>query len=173
LIKVVVSDEISNPQDACTAEAVSGIVIVDNTAPQVELPQPFRTAPTAPVRVKCEDNLSRITSAEYRIDENDWIAAAAADGIFDSMSEEILIKPENIPAGNHKLQVRCRDLAGNETVKELSYKFEASKTEETPAMKEKAPESPEQKGKSPSRPPGEKKGSKPKRHQRKQSVGKE
>ena len=123
LIKVVATDEISNPTDARAAEKVSGPVVVDNTPPQVEMPPPFESAPTAAVSVRCEDNRSRVTGVEYRIDEGDWVAAAAADGVFDATAEEALIKSEHVIPGKHSLQVRCRDLAGNESVCSVSYSF--------------------------------------------------
>lgn len=125
IVKVVASDEIANPRDALQDEVISGAFVVDNGKPDVKLPEPFKETPKDTVKLTCSDTASRIASADYRIDSGDWIAAAAADGIFDSLTEEIEIKPENITAGKHSLHVRARDAAGNETEVELKYETPA------------------------------------------------
>lgn len=164
-VKVVVSDEIANPKERLTAEVIEGPIVVDNTPPEALLPEPFKQIPTELVKVKVTDALSSVTSAEYRVDTGEWIAAAATDGIFDSKAEEVEIKPESITAGKHTLKVRVRDSAGSEKVFEVKYdtggEDQAGKTTE-----------PKKDGTGPDKPAQPAAGEKPKVEKRSRSKGK-
>lgn len=121
LIKVTVTDKISNPKDALTDEKISRAIIVDNTAPQITLPEPPKEKPTKPLLIRVTDYTSYIASAEYRIDEGEWMAAATADGVFDTASEELEIPAADLIEGKHTLEIRVRDAANNEKTEKLEY----------------------------------------------------
>lgn len=121
-IKVVASDALANPTEPLTAEAISEVVIVDNTPPVIELNRAAQKGEAPPTEVWCRDALSPITGAEYRVGQGDWIGAAAADGIFDSPVEAIRIDPARLPPGHQTLTLRVRDAAGNERTATLPYR---------------------------------------------------
>jgi sugar lactone lactonase YvrE len=121
-LKIVASDANANPTEPLTAEAVSEAIVVDNTPPTIELRAARRPSPKAPPQeIPCRDAVSPIASAEYRVDKGEWIAAAAADGIFDSPAESLRLDPNRLPRGRHTLTLRVRDAAGNERMATLTY----------------------------------------------------
>jgi hypothetical protein len=121
LIKVTVTDKISNPKDALTDEKISRVIIVDNTAPQVTLPELPKEKPTKPLLIKVSDATSHVASAEYRVDNGEWFAAATVDGVFDSANEELEIPAADLIEGKHTLEIRVRDAANNEKTEKLEY----------------------------------------------------
>ena len=121
LIKVVASDAAANPADPKTAEAISEPVTVDNTPPTLVLTGPLGRLREPEFAYLCRDATSYVASAEYRVDQGKWIAAAAADRVFDAPEEQILIKPGNVPFGAHTLEIRVRDGAGNEKTLQIRY----------------------------------------------------
>jgi Bacterial Ig-like domain (group 3) len=126
-LKVVASDALANPTEPLSAEAISDVVVVDNTAPRILIRAAKRTGAglsgdrRPPAEIPCQDALTPIASAEYRVDQGEWIAAAAADGIFDSLTELVRIDPARLPKGKHSLTLRVRDAAGNERTATVSY----------------------------------------------------
>jgi len=126
LIKVVASDAGANPTDPKTAEAVSEPLAVDNTPPELVLTGARGRLREPEFGYRCRDAGSYVASAEYRVDEGKWLAAAAADRVFDSPEEEIRIPPANLPSGAHTLEIRLRDGAGNEKTFEIGYRRKAS-----------------------------------------------
>jgi hypothetical protein len=121
LVKVVASDASANPTDAQTAQAVSEPVVVDNTPPALALRGARGRLREPESSYLCSDATSYVASAEYRVDEGKWVAAAAADRVFDSPQERILLKPEDLPFGAHTLELRLRDGAGNEKTWTIGY----------------------------------------------------
>jgi hypothetical protein len=120
-LKVIASDALANPTEPLTAEAISDVVAVDNTAPKIPTGAAKRAGAGPPAEIPCQDALTPIASAEYRVDQGEWIAAAAADGIFDSLSESVRIDPARLSKGKHSLTLRVRDTAGNERAATMSY----------------------------------------------------
>ena len=89
--------------------------LVDNIAPVVGA---IRVAPVRNSnghRVACtvSDNLSPVRSAEYSINAGTWITVFPADGIFDSLSENLEFVVEGLEKGEHTLVVKALDYFGN------------------------------------------------------------
>jgi len=135
-IKVLATDRTSNPRDAETDEEISEPFLVDNTPPVILL-NVGEEAIVAPEAVTINDATTRVASGEFRFDEGEWIAAAAADGIFDSPYEDLLIDLSRWPeekegeaaaTKDHTLEIRVRDAVGNEaSVKVKVKRVEAAK----------------------------------------------
>jgi hypothetical protein len=121
-LKVVASDALANPGEPLTAEALSEVLTVDNTAPLIDIRKAARRGEAPPAEIPCRDALCPIAGAEYRVDNGEWIGAAAADGIFDSPAEAIRLDPSRLPAGRHTLSLRVRDAAGNERGARIAYR---------------------------------------------------
>jgi sugar lactone lactonase YvrE len=122
-LRIVASDANANPTEPLTAASTSEAIVVDNTPPTIELrATPRQSAEAPPREVPCRDASTSIASAEYRADKGEWIAAAAADGIFDSPEETVRLDPKRLPAGRHTLTLRVRDAAGNERTATLTYR---------------------------------------------------
>ena len=128
MVKVVVSDRLSNPVDALTGEAVSEPFTVVNKAPKLSLLK--RTLSIEPdngakVQGFASQDLIAITGVQYRIDSTgDWTAAAPDDGIFDSSLESFTIKTLPLEKGEHTLEVKAIDQAGNSTTATLKVKVD-------------------------------------------------
>jgi sugar lactone lactonase YvrE len=121
-IKVVGTDRAANPLDPREGETVSYSLIVDNTPPELIRDRRRQDEDPAPETITVFERTSYVTSAEFRLDGGEWLAAAAADDIFDSQLEAIVLDSGRLPAGTHRLEVRARDAAGNSASMELHYK---------------------------------------------------
>lgn len=117
LIKIVASDRPSNPTDAHTVERVVGPILVCNTAPQaIVTGEPVVDAER---RVRLSGRAQAgapIAGVDYRVDEEEWISAAAEDAIFDSESERFELQTAALEAGERTIEVRVVDAAGNHVV---------------------------------------------------------
>lgn len=120
-LKVVATDALTCPDEPATAEAISEAVLVDNTAPVIPAAAAKRVGLAPPLTIPVRDSGTYLASAEYRVDEGEWIAAAAADGIFDSAEELVRIDRAMLKPGHHALFVRVRDAAGNEATTRIVY----------------------------------------------------
>jgi sugar lactone lactonase YvrE len=121
LIKVVASDRQSSPRDALSDERISEPFRIDNTPPLIVLDKREANAPP-PSKIEAVDAGTYVTGAEYRVDEGEWSGAYCEDGIYDSQREVVLIDSDDLPAGEHLLQVKVRDSVGNEATNEVRYK---------------------------------------------------
>ena len=120
---VTVSDEVANPPGTeLSAQAdVEAPVIVDRTPP-VMAPLAPESGAAAMQHVRAADALSALERAEYSHDGTHWRAAGVADGILDSLEEEILVPL--LPASG-KVHIRVRDAAGNEATLDFPQGEEA------------------------------------------------
>lgn len=112
-VKVVGSDAAANPGDPQTAEAMSNSFIVDNTSPELIVEGNRKDDDPPPASVAAFDRTTYVTSAEFRVDKGDWLAAVPLDGIFDTQYEGIVLDLARLPEGAHQLEIRARDAAGN------------------------------------------------------------
>ena len=60
----------------------------------------------------CQSRVS-LKGAQYRIDVGEWTAIDAMDGIVDSGMEQWQITTDPLKPGEHALEVKCADVAGN------------------------------------------------------------
>ena len=111
LVKVVASDERSNPrEDALEHALTSAPFLVDNRKPELvdlKVAYPYASG-------RAHDSFSAISELAYSIDGGDWQPFAPRDGIFDDPNEEFSVKlPGKLAAGTHSLAVRAVDAADN------------------------------------------------------------
>jgi hypothetical protein len=66
--------------------------------------------------VRAADALSALKRAEYSHDGTHWRAAGVADGVLDSLEEEILVP---LSPASGEVHIRVRDAAGNEATLDL------------------------------------------------------
>jgi hypothetical protein len=121
-LRIVGSDARANPGDAQAGEAVSRPLTVDNTPPELIVEGGRKDDDAPPASVTAFDRASYLTSAEFKVDTGDWLAAIAQDGMFDGQYENVLLDAARLPSGSHQVEVRARDAAGNLVSKTLRYK---------------------------------------------------
>ena len=127
LIKVVASDRLSNPIDALTGEAVCEPIIVTNKAPKVfafKKTLTVRPDKSATVEGFARQELVGIAGVQYKTGTSEWAAAAAADGIFDSNFEAFTIMTQPLKKGEHVIEVKALDQAGNSATTKVTAKVE-------------------------------------------------
>lgn len=134
-LRITASDVASSPDEPLTSEVVSDAVLVDNTPPRLLLKDVKRTGAAPPAEIPVQDTGNYVASAEYRVDGSDWLAAACADGIFDSAEERICLDPARLPLGAHVLEIRVRDAAGNESITRLPYRLAPAARRNGPAAR--------------------------------------
>ncbi len=153
-LRVVVTDEPSNPIGAREREVVVENVTIDNTPPTLRILSTPRRGDEAPTLWGlATDRLSRIISVDWTFgSEERWRAAVPDDGLFDSRSELFTVRLPDVPEEEVSLQIRARDAAGNVTIEtiplldqhpafleESDLEEEAPVTEEEPALEQKPP----------------------------------
>lgn len=111
VVKVVASDERSNPrEDALEHALTSAPFLVDNRKPELldlKIAYPYASG-------RAHDSFSAISELAYSVDGGDWQPFAPRDGIFDDPTEEFTVKlPARLPPGAHSLAVRAVDAADN------------------------------------------------------------
>ncbi len=121
-LKIVVSDEPSNPIGAERDEAVIEGITIDNTYPTLALLSvPRRNEEQRVVHGLASDALCRITSIDWTFESDErWRAAPPDDGMLDSTRELFTISLPEIPDGETGIKIRLRDAAGNVTVEDVA-----------------------------------------------------
>ena len=117
LVKIVASDRLSNPADPASVEEIIGPILISNTPPKLALQGDpaadeagcIHLAGTATAGVP-------LAGVDYRIDAEEWASAEAEDGIFDSETERFRVKTTALDAGEHTIEIRAVDAAGNHVV---------------------------------------------------------
>ena len=113
LVKVVASDEKSNPADtALRGERESGSFDIDNTAPAVTLSPSRREGNGIAVQFEIRDADSAITRVEFSLDSQRWQGAFPQDGILDGRREQFVLRLDSAMAGR-TLVVRATDAMNN------------------------------------------------------------
>ncbi|HVT59489.1 MAG TPA: hypothetical protein VHR45_13940 [Thermoanaerobaculia bacterium] len=113
--RLVASDRNANdPESALSAERVSEPVVIDNTPPELVSVEHEGKL----LRVTLHDAASPIREAVFSVDAAAWKPARAADGLFDSQTETVLIDSAEKPGG--LLLLRATDAAWNVMTYDLS-----------------------------------------------------
>ncbi len=99
--RLTASDEPANPEAPATAQALSSVVVVDNTPPTVTIVRKGDAW-----TVTADDALSPITRVEWNRDADAWHAASPEDGLLDRKHEVFRIP---VQRGSHVLAVRAVD----------------------------------------------------------------
>ena len=121
-VKVVGSDGRANPLDAREGVAISRSFLVDNTPPELILDRRRTDDSAPPAEISVFERTTYVRSAEFRVDGAEWLAALANDGIFDGRYEAIALDEGRLPEGEHEVEVRARDAAGNVAKATLRYR---------------------------------------------------
>ncbi len=73
---------------------------------------------SSPIRRSVTINI--ITHIQYRVTDGEWTAAQPTDGAFDEPQEEFTFTPPPLPTGEHEVEVRVLDSAGNEMTQTIA-----------------------------------------------------
>jgi hypothetical protein len=122
VVKIVASDQKSNPADAALkGERESASFDVDNTAPTVTLSAARREGNVIVVPFEVRDTDSVVSRVEYSVDSQPWRSAFPADGILDARREQFHLRLDAALAGR-TLVVRATDAMNNMGTGEANLK---------------------------------------------------
>jgi hypothetical protein len=108
-LRVTARDHRGNaPSEALDGSRDSEPFLIDHVPPAVTI-----DATRRPLRVVLEDELSRVTAAEYSLDGGEWRSVFAIDGLFDTGREAVEIALPSLEPGPHVVVVRATDAGGN------------------------------------------------------------
>jgi hypothetical protein len=127
LVKVVASDRVSNPSDTMTGEIVSDPIVLSNKTPRVaafKKTVTIQSDRSARIEGAAYHDFIGLAGVQFRVDSGDWLAAAATDGIFDSTFEAYVIATRPLEIGNHTVEVKAVDQAGNAGTAKVTVKVE-------------------------------------------------
>ncbi len=120
-VRVIATDELSNPPDQVKRHQLdSHVLVVDNTPPDVTgLQVNGRT-----VRGVAVDGVGPIARIEAAVaGTDDWIPFAPADGIFDASREEFSADLSSLsPSGASLITLRVYDQENNQTVRSVTLR---------------------------------------------------
>ena len=120
-IEVVASDKPSNPLGALTAKAVSQPFLIANALPTLTLGTPIVNADkTVTLHGTAQTKLAFVQAVQAKADTGDFVAASAADGLFDSTNEPFTLTLPALSSGSHKIEVQALDQAGSKTTQTIS-----------------------------------------------------
>jgi sugar lactone lactonase YvrE len=121
-LRVVASDRPSNGEGALTGEVVSEPVLIVNKKPGLYVfRKTARRDDSGMLRVDgLVEARAPIAGAQFRIDGGDWNACEPADGIWDSTVEGFTLATTGMSRGEHKVEVKVSDLAGNTVSKTVT-----------------------------------------------------
>lgn len=114
-VKVTATDRLTSPADPQTEE-VKRLVGLDNTEPEAWLLRHSVTVGEdrrATLRGQAWDETSAVRGVDYRADGKEWLAATPDDGMFDGPRVSFSITTDQLAAGDHTIEVRALDGAGN------------------------------------------------------------
>jgi hypothetical protein len=121
--RVTASDRLSQPEsEALTAREESGVVIVDNTPPVLEVESRKLEGDVLVVTVLATDALSPVTKAEGAVNADRWRLLAAEDGAADSPVERFVFRVPK-PPGPVVVSIRVLDAAGNVAAISVEWPF--------------------------------------------------
>lgn len=127
LIKVAVSDKRSNPEDPQSTEKISNPVVVCNQVPKIYLAVKNNPEISADKRICLREtavsSLIPIVGVEWQADSSGWNAAKAESGMFDSPREVFTLTTNSLSSGNHEVQIRVLDAAGNTATETIKTKI--------------------------------------------------
>ncbi len=113
-VRVVADDVLNNPDQPKQAEETSEVLVIDNTPPKVALGPVRVVGDQIELTAVLTDNLA-LRSAEWRLDGGTWLPALPQDGLFDSEVETVLVRTLHLKPGEHTIELRAQDAAGNWT----------------------------------------------------------
>jgi hypothetical protein len=110
-VQVTSSDAVANsPDRAMTSTATSALFSVDNTRPTLEA----LTVSYPKATAKASDEINTLTEMAFSIDDGTWQLGTTGDGIFDDLSETVVVQmPKDLAKGTHTVAIRVADAAGN------------------------------------------------------------
>ena len=123
LLKVTATDKPANPNGALSADAVTTAFKIVNRPPVLSLSDKAKMVqPDKTVRVEgvAMHPLAAIRAVQFRVDNGEWQAATANDGIFDSLLERFAFMTVPLTTGQHTIEVQAIDEAGNLTMQKVT-----------------------------------------------------
>jgi len=127
LLKVVVSDRISNGDGYLTAEKVSEPFIIANKPPRLVLFKrslAIHADRSVVLSGYAYHDVAEIAGVQYRVDDGEWMAASADDGIYDSTTEAFTIRTGPLDKGERAIEIKAIDAAGNAATAKEKAKVE-------------------------------------------------
>lgn len=128
LLKVVASDKTSNASGALTGEVISEPFTVCNTPPKLTVyrkTMEVKGVGSATINGTAASELAEVTGVQFRVDGGAWMAAAAEDGVFDSLYESFTVTTGDLSTGKHKVEIQAVDSAGNATTSAVEVQVSA------------------------------------------------
>lgn len=122
LLKFVLDDRLSDPEDNLTSVAVRSI-IVDNTPPTIERMESWRNQDgTIRFKVDVKDSHSPIANATYRVNDGEPFGLAGLAGAGDGLAVTLGVSRAKAEPGSQKVEIKVTDSAGNSSVRTFTVK---------------------------------------------------
>jgi hypothetical protein len=126
VLRVTAFDRRDNPGDmARTATRQSRPVVVDNTAPRIEVTSMAVDGNQATLSVGISDDVSPIKELAYRVNGKEpYEPVLPEDMIFDSTAEQAAVTINGLSPGQHVVTLRALDDRGNPAYESVSIQIE-------------------------------------------------
>ncbi|MEN8126352.1 MAG: hypothetical protein ABFR90_00945 [Planctomycetota bacterium] len=110
-VRVVANDRKSNtPETTLTGSRISGVFVIDNTAPEIADAQMQVIDKGVIVEMLVADALSVLGKVRYTVDSNEkWVTALPDDLVYDTLSEIFNIRIKDLEPGDHVIAFSVAD----------------------------------------------------------------
>ena len=121
-IKVVASDELSNPAEmALSSFKVSDPFEVDNSQPQITVEATKPVSNGVVINFSVTDKTSVVRAVEYAFDVQKWNTLFPVDLVFDSKSERFELTIKNAKKGLNTIVLRAKDKVNNTATQKITF----------------------------------------------------
>ncbi|MEP6756714.1 MAG: hypothetical protein ABJA67_14505 [Chthonomonadales bacterium] len=120
--KVIASDRPSNAEGFLSDEAISSPITICNSKPVLVIgKEGVENGPvgTTVITGYAMQTMVNVTSVQVRVDSGDWLSAAPANGPFDRSLVGFKFTTQKLTAGEHKVEVKAFNSAGNSEVETI------------------------------------------------------
>jgi hypothetical protein len=110
-VRVIANDRKSNtPKTALTGSRVSGVFVIDNTAPEIVNADIQTAGRDVIATLHIEDEFSVLGKVQYTVDSNEkWMTALPDDGVYDTLAESFTIPIKDLETGVHVIAFSVAD----------------------------------------------------------------
>lgn len=123
VLRVVASDQASNPSEALEDVKITEPFIIANTPPQLFVfEKGITVGEKETLAVGFSSGKVSLKGAQYRLGSGDWTAIEAEDGIWDSGNEHFRFSFPTPGAGEQTVEIKVVDSAGNVTLSKVKFK---------------------------------------------------
>ncbi len=120
--KVIASDALANPPgNGLTHEAISEMVVIDNTPPIIDELRAQVRGRTAEISMVVHDAVSLVAAVQFDLNNGDSYPLLPVDGLLDQSRERFQFELPDLEPGEQVVTIAATDREGNTAVRKIVF----------------------------------------------------